>query len=352
MKLNKFNKVLDEVGVPVKSSLELDTPSSLPILYRKKFSYSLCNLKSYDKDLMLVFVNDDEWDVNELVSNFYFLADWFDEDVILIFNELISFNKKQLINLVIPFVNLGGEVYLPFMGAYLKKDKPKLEILARPFTVAEQIVYLHVFYLKRNNIINIIPKYLIETMGLSQPTIYRCLDVLAKIGIFELGEDRNHSEWLVNISLEKMWETGKILLRSPVREILVVDKEVIKEFNEKDSLSMSSFSALSHYTNLQQTALKTFAFLKKEIKESNFLLNKLSVSENASRYALNRTDDFITVEVWNYMIKRELFDNIQGDENFEINFIDPISLYISMQDTKDPRVLSELDSLIMWVVSE
>jgi len=116
-----------------------------------------------------------------------------------------------------------------------------------------------------------------------------------------------------------LWHEVKQLLESPILETVQLNRLPIK-------LPLSGDSALEHYTMLTGGTQPTYAIYKKDFAR----LQK----EGKIKY--NYNDSLITLEIWG---RNPVFLAKNG-------YIDPISLYFSVKNSYDERVLLEVKNMM------
>lgn len=235
---------------------------------------------------------------------------------------LSSYNRKRLIEQHIPFIIPGNQMYLPDCGIDLREHFRKIHTKKdRGFSPATQTVVIYALLRKTHE--KLTATMLTEKLGYTLMTMTRALNELkiAEIGEFR-REGREHF-WIF-LDKETLWKQAKLFLRSPIKK---------KIWLKDPQLKLSAgLSALSHFSPLSPPTLPVFAIGPSQwrlLKQSE--VEEIPSSEGASA----------ELEIWNY--DPELFAND--------GFVDPISLYSSLEANKDERIelcLEEMMEKIEW----
>lgn len=123
---------------------------------------------------------------------------------------------------------------------------------------------------------------------------------------------------------DELWQMAQEVLSSPVKRRIYCD-----ELQIDDNLVICNINALAHYTWLnpdtEQMVMTSQQLLKEWTKAGKLV--------NANSY-----DGAVMIEAWKYpaLVMQE-----SGKQ-----YVDKLSLYLSLQDNKDPRVEGELERLI------
>ena len=126
------------------------------------------------------------------------------------------------------------------------------------------------------------------------------------------------------LSGRKLWDAAQNYLINPVDETVYCD-----QLHTQGFYPIGGINALSHYTMLNPDSEKMLVMTKQQwqgIKESDVLVNA------------NKYDGNIIVEVWKYPPV-----GLKDDKH---EWVDRLSLAISLKDDEDPRVEGEVERLI------
>ncbi len=235
---------------------------------------------------------------------------------------LSSYNRKRLIEHHISFIIPGNQMYLPQCGIDLREHFRKTHTKKDDgFSPSTQAVVIYALLRKSNE--RLTPTILAEKLRYSLMTMTRAFNELKAVEIGEFHREGKERFWTFQDKLT-FWTQAKSFLRNPIKKRIWVKNHTFKIF--------AGLSALSHFSQITPPTLPVFA-----IGASKWELFKQSEVEEIS------SSDGATakVEIWNY--DPELFA--------KDGFVDPISLYYSLQANKDERIelcLEEMMKKIKW----
>ena len=326
---------VDRIGVPTVSD-------SLPMFYKKRYNFIEYRIEGHNKSVLIIEIIQKMKDLQELVSNLEFLSRNFDGELVVKFDELSSFWRMQLIRERISFI-MKEEVFLPFIGALLKPNYEKTVVYSDQFTPAQQHIFISILNLSKSQS-SITPKDLVKETQLSLPTVYRSLDLMSHLGIFKNVNKNKHNTWLLAMDTESIWNKGKELMKSPVLSNIILSKSDFNSIQESLQPYISGNEALAYYTNLEGFGTNTYAISNATYIEQKDLITSNAIENiNSNDEMRYHTSEFVSLEVWSYgpIVRTES----KG------KYVDPISLFLLNKSNPDPRVQSELDSLLNKLIS-
>ncbi|HEY2809798.1 MAG TPA: hypothetical protein VGJ00_00175 [Rhabdochlamydiaceae bacterium] len=229
---------------------------------------------------------------------------------------LSSYNRKRLIEQHVPFIIPGNQMYLPQYGLDLREHFRKIHIKkGNGFSPSTQTVVIYGLLRKTHE--KLTPSLLAKKLGYSLMTMTRALNELKAVKIGEFHREGRECFWTFQ-DKSTLWAQAKSFLRNPIKKRIWVKNHTLKV--------SAGLSALSHFSQLSPPILPVFA-----IGTSGWEDKGVPSSEGASA----------EIEIWNY--DPELFA--------KDGFVDPISLYCSLQANKDERIemcLEEMMEKIKW----
>ena len=119
----------------------------------------------------------------------------------------------------------------------------------------------------------------------------------------------------------ELWKQAQPYLQSPVVRLVYCDR-----LNETDA-TISGINALAHYTMLNSESEQTVMMTKDGYNQAK----KADLIENENNY-----DGHVAIEIWKYPV-------VSKDHQ---QWVDKLSLAISLKDDDDPRVEKEVERLI------
>ena len=246
--------------------------------------------------------------------------------VIYVRERITAYNRKRLLEQKIPFVVPGNQMYLPMLGVdfreHFRKPRPDTSGL-RPSSHAVLI------YALLQDAEGLGPTALAAKLGYSAMAMSQALDELEAAGIGESTATGRGSDRCLrfNAPRQEVWKKAEPLLKTPVKSRHAIHR------TRDGSLPgpRAGLSALAHYSMLAEPANMTIALGREGWKSLR--------QKDAVKTAIEDEPGAMTVEVWGY--NPALFANGGG--------VDRLSLYLSLQDTKDERVQAALEQMMKEV---
>lgn len=245
-----------------------------------------------------------------------------DGPIIYIQSAMSSYNRKRLIELHIPFIVPGNQMYLPHIGIDLREYFRKIHSKqSNAFSPGTQTVVIYALLGKTHE--KLTPSILAKKLGYTLMTMTRAFHELQAAEIGEFFQEGRERYWTFS-DKQALWEQAKGFLRSPVRKRIWLKTGLFK--------ISAGLSALSHFSQLTPPSVPVFAIGAKQWDSCKQLgIEELPTSDEAS----------LELEIWSY--KPELFA--------KNGFVDPFSIYFSLEAGGDERVESALEEMmekIQW----
>jgi hypothetical protein len=241
-------------------------------------------------------------------------------DVVLCLENIRIYTKEKLLAEGIPFVIVGKQVYMPFMGIVLSNCESREIAPTDKISFSTQRLLLTAIYQRWTN------KTLTESaniLGVSKMTITRCFDEIQALGMGFIEANRKTRCFTWKDSRRDLWDAALPLLRTPV-----VQAYRLGEIMDVVSSKLGGMSAICHYSMLADNPFKVLAITKDTAKVlSQKLLRPIPDEETPA----------MIVQVMHYDM--EYRDN---------SAIDPLSaiLSISDEDYSDPRVEAAINVIL------
>ena len=254
------------------------------------------------------------------------LFKYWNGSVIYLLPRVTGYNRKRLIERKIPFVVPGNQMYLPQSGLDLREHFQKLRVKKKNFSPSTQVILLAMFYGRLGG--RMTPSSLASKLGYSTMTMSRGLDELTYEGLFT-----EHTEWRERVvhfegDRKDLWSKVKNRMKSPVRKRYYI---LLPASTINLPIADAGGSALSRY-NMLDKPLNPVLAVSGETWKSLMKIDGVIELENEE-------PDSVVVEVWKYA--PEIFSKKR--------LTDPISLYLSMQDSVEEDTGSALTKLITFV---
>ncbi|HBP38953.1 MAG TPA: hypothetical protein DD640_09490, partial [Clostridiales bacterium] len=246
-------------------------------------------------------------------------------ECVLCFETLDTYKKQKMISESIPFIIEGKQVFLPFLGIVLEKEKNHITPTIKKLGISTQRLIITAIYENWTEIqLNEIAKYL----NTSKMTISRCLDEMDALALdmtLKAGKTRAFK-----------WSKGKKALWGAVRPLL--SNPVCHEYKLDTIIPiqdgvLGGMSAVCHYSMLSDNGYPTYAVTRNDDRLKKY-------------YALPRVprDEVpaIAIQVMPYMIP--YIDKVS---------VDPLTAILSLteEENEDPRVENAVNGILEEVLN-
>ena len=244
----------------------------------------------------------------------------FQKSVVYILPSCPAFERQRLIDKNVFFIVSDKFAYLPNL---MVLERMKMTKPAQRLTPVAQ--YLLLYHLQIENINEMTARDLEGHIPYSYASITLGITCLEEVGLLNktmIGGKSNVIRF--ELSAKELWEGAKAYLINPVNDIIYCDN-----FESDTAYPICGINALSHYTMLNPDPEKRIVFTKKqwkEIKASDVLI------------CPNKYDGNIKIEVWKYPPV--------GIKGSDLDYVDRLSLALSLREDQDPRVEGEVQQLI------
>ena len=295
-------------------------------------TYHLFETCMLDNNFILVEKqNADELSILQTEKHFKIIRETFNSKVVLLLNDLASYNRKRLIEKGINFIIPDKQLFLPDMLIDLKESLSQHIDKAQKDTLlpsAQQLVLYRIINRKSTNKIEELSfKQLAVILGYTPMVITNAVEQLKSLDICTtIGEKEKHIRF--NLEISEMWHDleKRKLLASPVLKNVFVDEL------PKDALMLqSNTTALPEYSDMNPDRQLYFAIQNTEfykLQKSKALIN---ANESEGKYCL---------EVWKYN------PNILAIELDNKSVVDPLSLFLCLKNNPDERIQGALEQII------
>ena len=239
--------------------------------------------------------------------------------VVFLFRNLQFVERNRLIDRGVYFIVSDKFAFLPFLIINYKETiHKKAEELS---SVAQYILLYHLQIDDMNG-------WSMADMGEKLPytyvTISRAFKNLEELRLCKIEMDEKRVKRIFfEGTKNEVWERSLPFLKNPIKKKLYCDDIVTNlPFIE------GGVTALAHYTSLNPDETKTYVMDAKGYKD----LQRNSIFVNR-----NDVEGNICIEIWNYPPLHQ-------------DYADPLSLYLTLKDDRDPRTEKELEIMInkLW----
>ncbi len=244
------------------------------------------------------------------------------DELCVVAQSLPSYVRKRLIEQGTAFVIPGVQMYLPLLGMELReRSQRKKTLVVDRFSPATQVVLIN--WLLGRAEVSVTPLALSKQLWYSAMTMSRTLDELEASKIAQV--ERLGRERVVTFTGERnaIWQESLPRLRNPVSQTVRILEH---ELNRQDLLP-AGITALSYRSMLNGPNNPEYAISRdgwKAMKKKG--VEKIAVEEPGT----------CLLQIWCYDPKVLEVDG----------YVDPFSLYLSLQDEADERIEMALEEMM------
>ena len=232
--------------------------------------------------------------------------------VAVVLNEVKPYNLQRLIAARVNFIIPGRQLFLPSLLMDLRKPRNVINTEGTKMPIMAQCMLL--YHLEKQSLNGLSAEPIAELLNVSYPTISRAVKWLHENHFVTFSAGREKQISFVKEGQE-LWQDAEPLMQSPVDRVLHTDVEL-------DAL-IGGEEALAERTMLAEPNHRCWTISKQQAQELKSVLN-------------NEFGDHL-VEVW-------IYDPYLLSQDGE--YVDTLSLYLSLRDSADERTRKELNQLM------
>ncbi len=253
------------------------------------------------------------------------LSELFGKPIVFILEPGPTYERQRLLNKGVYFIMSENYAHLPMLVAMEKTSNRKKAMRLTP--VAQ---YLLLYHLQVESLENLSAREIAPLVPYSYESITLGLTCLVDVGLCQMQRCGQRSK-NVHFPLKGMelWLESQAYVSSPVIKRIYSDA-----IHTERQFPTCGINALAHYGRLNPDGERLIVMTTREYNS----MKKAAVFEN-----LNFYDGNVMIEVWKYPVIAPIGNNSQ--------YVDPLSLALSLVEDKDPRVEKEVECLIkniMW----
>ena len=244
-------------------------------------------------------------------------------EIVLVFKEITSYNRKRLIEHKVPFIVPGNQMYLPTLGVDLREYFRKMRKNTVKISPSTQVVILYALNEKKYGPHT--PSSMAEELKYSIMTMTRVFDEIESAGLGEITTEGRERVLLFNAKGKDLWDKARDFMVSPVKKRIYVKSDIPSLRN----YPMAGLTGLSRYSLLSEPSTSVYALSSEEWKTTKLKETPMAYESSAM------------FEIWRYSPARFSREGI----------VDKLSLYLSLSGDKDSRVemaLEEMLEKIKW----
>lgn len=228
--------------------------------------------------------------------------------------------RNALVKNGVPFVDLPGNVFLPFMGIVLQDVYKKQLIKVDKMMPATQMVFLELLYM--NDEESALKSEVANKLNLTKTSITRATAQLEEMGLIEQIKSGTEISVKRNCSRKEYYENAKAYLINPVQKVITIMRyEATFESFEAGE------SALSQVSELNPPRIEERAIYKGEE-----VIDQLEIAD--ARY--EDWDECLNVQLWKY---NPSYFAREGR-------VDPVSLACTFKGNEDERIEMCIEELL------
>jgi len=314
--MNELNKYLNSILgiettiIPLEKQLLQQLPLYVTVTYKVQettiYGHRICLLIVRDKANIQT--------PDSLFKQMLFVSQKIGIPVVYVFDKIISYNIKRLIQKGINFIIPNKQLFIPALMMDLRKMPVTIQQNAELLTPIAQLVLL---YHLQNEILNgFTTQQLADKLNQTYRTMSRAVKNLEDLDLCNLvgGKEKQIQ---FTAKGKELWLKAQSFFQNPAERIVFTG-----ELLEGEKVYTSNINALAYYSMLNDEVRRYYAIYKDEVKN-------LAVETN--KY----TGDNV-IEIWRYNPK-QLSNN---------KFVDKLSLYLLFKNDSDERVQNEFEQII------
>ena len=228
--------------------------------------------------------------------------------------------RNALVKNGVSFVDLPGNVFLPFMGIVLQDVYKKQLVKADKMMPATQMVFLELLYM--NDEESALKSEVANKLNLTKTSITRATAQLEEMGLIEQIKSGTEISVKRNCSRKEYYENAKAYLINPVQKVITIMRyeATFESFGAGES-------ALSQVSELNPPRIEECAIYKGEE-----IIDQLEIVD--ARY--EDWDDCLNVQLWKYNPSYFARDGR----------VDPVSLACTFKGNEDERIEMCIEELL------
>lgn len=248
-------------------------------------------------------------------------------DVIYMVESVSSFNRKRLIEQRVPFLVPGNQLFLPMLGIDLREHfKQRKTPGTQWLSAAAQLLVVRELLGRPARALP--AKELAGLLTYSAMTLTRAIKELVDKGLATAEMVGREKRLAFTLGGRELWEEAKPYMHSPVKKRLWVAEHFYKQLLREVGAKKAGESALAEYSMMSEPNSPVLAVNASEWPGIKALMNIDEVDR--------RDAECIQIELWRYSP-----GGMKGSET-----VDPLSLWLSFDSTKDERIEMARDELL------
>jgi len=304
----------------------IERGQSLPLFLRER--YALRSLSLFGRKCVLALEGPD-WESGspaEYASQATLLHEALGEVVAIVIPKIPSYARNRMVHSGVPFIVPGSQMFLPSLMVDLRERFSRRPRSAAGKRLAPAAQCILLYHLLRKSVAGVPLRNIAEEVGYSPMNLTRAKDELEAAGLCESGREGRAVVLDFPEKGPDLWEQALPVLSSPVRHVHWVQWDQVGY-----PALRSGLTALSRRTMIEDDRIPTYA-----LPHENYRLN---LEKGLFHGCPGPSEANLRLEAWSY---NPLLMLRSPDEEC----VDPLSLFLSLQDSADERVQQQLETLI------
>ena len=294
---------------------------TLPISFEKRYQYAKMK---FHKESFLLIKEKRRGSLDSFVTQARIMGEKASMDVILVFSKLSDIEKKQLLQARVPFVDFKGNLFFPPLGLVLNANDDVAT--SKELTPSEQLTWIAFLLTKGQKVVDV--DLLSQITGLPNSTIYRCLRTFKTLNWL----NKPNKLYAYTASKKELFLKSESFLFNPIKKRLLLSDFDLNKIQSDSRLLYGGTYALSYLT-----------FLAESDENSSYVISQRQFNKLSLPLSQHILEGKI-LEIWRYSpFVSEFWNDFK--ETQDRQFVDPISLYLTLKDDDDPRVEEEIEVL-------
>ena len=236
---------------------------------------------------------------------------------VLYLKKMNYYSRDKMLEEGISFIWENHQIYMPFLGLVLMQNEAREIRPCSQISFLTQKFLLLALYKEWDNLTVTAAA---EKMNVSKMSITRVFDDLESMDIPVLRKNGRIRRYIKSGNKKEIWNLIRPFLRTPLL------KEYYLERDLQNLSTKSGISGLAQLSMLEDDPYPTYAVTKYEIREKGIYQEKQIPADEIPG---------CVVQELGYLISFR-----QGDT------IDPLSIYILLEDLDDPRIETALEEML------
>lgn len=288
-----------------------------------RYGYRARRLVWDKKECLLITPMSDGWNLPSLKKQAKKIEKLCSMNLVLELNRLSAMQRTNLIQSGIAFVVGSGQLFIPFWGSYFEEKIKKAMNAPSKMTAKAQLVFLYLYYLNRDEKVQINLTQVCKNLYLSKATCTRAVQLLETLGLIILEKKGTAKSIVFADDMDKILQRSMPYMVSPTRRQIYV-----KEIPKKLPGRISGIKALAGKSMLMENE-----------KDGGYAIDCALTRSIPEDIIIDKQEfyDFggAVIEAWNYN------PVLLSDGEY----VDEISLILLLRENTDERIQGELNGI-------